>query len=163
MITPEPNRSKGRVRLPLGQCMTNNRPEQGSFEDVVSRQSPAGYDDRVVQMGKPVKATAEILQALRRFCRKPSSNCRHGLSFFLADQLYTADISASHPAHIFLSRKYLVADRETFWVLASFNILKECGTLRGEVAERLEKLWIVKLETIGQCLLHGAPRGSKSK
>lgn len=123
---------------------TNNRPDPGSFDNVVPRQPPVCYENRMVPIGKPVEEMPDLLRALHCFSRNRFSDRRHGsslsLSLSLADQLHAAHIPVSERVHILLSHNDLVAIRESNWILASLNIHKERGDLMGRSTQEAWKL-----------------------
>lgn len=112
-ITLEPNRKEAKVCSSSSKGTPNNRPEPGSFDDIVSNQPPVRYEKKVVLITKLVKATPELLSALRRFCLNMYRNRRDGPSFSLAEKFCAAYIPTSHRAHLSLSCDHHVAIRET--------------------------------------------------
>lgn len=121
---------KRMVRSSSVRGTTSNSPEPESFDEVLPKQLFAALKDRMASIGKLVKATSEFLQALRWHGRNSSRNRRDCPLFSFVEPLHAGHIPASQYDHIFLSHNHLVAIRESVWILASFNILKEYADLK---------------------------------
>lgn len=114
--------------------------ELGSFDDVVSRQPPVSYVNRMVLNEKLVETTLALLLALHCFRQNAFSDRGDCSSFSLAKQLYAAHIQASYRAHIFLSDNHLDVNRKSVWILATFNILDVRGDLKRQSYEKVVNL-----------------------
>lgn len=110
-IIPKLNRKEERAGSALAKNTTNNRPEPEHFDDIIPRQPPVAFEDRMVSIAKLVDATTELLRSLRWFCRKLFRNSIGGPTLSPAEQKYAAYIPAFHRAHTLLFRDHLVAIR----------------------------------------------------
>lgn len=68
-IAPKLVCKKQRVQCSSSRSTAKNRLLSGSFVNVVKRQPPVGYEDKMVLIGKPIDATSELLPALRLLFR----------------------------------------------------------------------------------------------
>lgn len=120
-------RMKQRVRLSSARGMKITRLEPGSFDDVLARQPPVGYEDKTVSIEKPIETTSEFLRALSCSSREPFNNPEDCWTFSLSKHIFASHIPASGHPNIFLSHEHRTAMRESIGILASLNIPKKSG------------------------------------
>lgn len=70
-LHPIPTEKKQRVKSFLAKGTIKTRPKPESFVDVVSRQTPVSYEDRMVSIGELVEVTPDLVRALSCFSRNP--------------------------------------------------------------------------------------------
>lgn len=103
-IIPEPSRKKQRMGSFSARGTTNNRSGPETFDEVVPKHPPVGFEERVDSIGKRFWVMCELLRVLHRFRQNLFSARGYSPSFSLAERLLAAHIPASHPTkiHFFL-------------------------------------------------------------